>query len=109
MVRSTIIFVSGNLLEVGRPGREDQPSILLIVANARMAKSSRGKFRTHGNRRVVMDSKVVISTPSRLDTMSMALHTNNERKDAHGYCVARRVKRNREVHGIADADTVTKL
>ena len=56
-----------------------------------------------------MAAKVVISTPRRLDTMSMALHTNNERKDAHEYCVARRVKRNWEVHGIANADTVAKL
>ena len=56
-----------------------------------------------------MATKVVVSTPRRLDTMSMAPHTSNKRKNAHEYCVARRVKRNREVQGIADADSVAKL
>jgi len=55
-----------------------------------------------------MAAKVLITIPRRLDTMSMTLHINNERKDAHENCVGRRVKRNRKVHFIANADTVAK-
>lgn len=73
-----------------------------------MAESSRGCFRIHDNRRLVMAAKVLITIPRRLDTMSMTLHINNERKDAHENCVGRRVKRNRKVHFIANADTVAK-
>lgn len=55
-----------------------------------------------------MAAKVLISGPGRLDTMSMTLHTNDELNDAYENCVGRRVKRNREIHVIANVDTVTR-
>ena len=75
---------------------------------SQIAKSSRAKARTDDNRRLVMAAKVLISTPRQLDAMSITLHTNNERKDARDNCVGRRVKCNRKVHFIANADTVAK-
>jgi len=53
-----------------------------------------------------MAAKVLISGPRRLDTMSVTLHTNNELNGAYENCVGRWVKRNREVHFIANVDTV---
>lgn len=54
-----------------------------------------------------MAAKVLISGPRRLNAMSMTLHRNNELNDAYENCVGRRIKRNREVHFIANVDTMT--